>query len=64
MHGMPLAFLLGLVSESINLPGFDWFSPCLEPKDVIYIGLRDLDKHEKTVINKLGIKAYTVSFIS
>lgn len=63
MHGMPLALLLGLVSNARDMPGFDWFSPCLEPKDIVYIGLRDLDKHEKIVIRKLGIRAYSVSIL-
>jgi arginase family enzyme len=31
------------------------------PKDLVYIGLRDLDTPEKMLIRELGIKAYTVS---
>ena len=31
------------------------------PKDLVYIGLRDLDTPEKGLIKELGIKAYTVS---
>jgi arginase family enzyme len=61
MHGMPLAFLLGLVDNANQLPGFGWFKPCLHPKEIVYIGLRDLDRGEKTFIKKLGIKAFTVS---
>ena len=60
MHGMPIAFLLGLVKNVKALPGFQWFEPCIEPSDIVYIGLRDLDKGEKTAIKKLGIKAFTV----
>lgn len=60
MHGMPLAFLLGLVDDANKLPGFHWFKPTLDPKDIVYIGLRDLDKAEKSIIKKLGIKAFTV----
>lgn len=63
MHGMPVAFLLGLIEGAQNYPGFGWFRPCVKPSDIIYIGLRDLDKGEKRIIKKLGIKAYTVSFI-
>ncbi len=64
MHGMPLAFLLGLVNDAHTYPGFSWFKPCVKPSDIVYIGLRDLDKGEKRIIKKLGIKAYTVSSTS
>jgi arginase len=57
---MPVAFLLGLVEGVNQLPGFEWFKPCLKPSDIVYIGLRDLDLPEKLTIKKLGIKAFTV----
>ena len=60
MHGMPLAFLLGLVDNASSLPSMQWFKPCLEPKDIVYIGLRDLDTPEKLAIKRLGIKAFTM----
>jgi len=62
MHGMPLAFLLGLVPEVHSLPSLQWFpkTPQLKPRDVVYIGLRDLDPTEKVAIKKLGIRAYTM----
>ena len=61
MHGMPVAFLLGLVENAKSLPSLDWFNPCLKPEDIVYIGLRDLDKPEKAAIKRLGIKSFTVS---
>ncbi len=61
MHGMPVAFLCGLVDNAKKLPGFQWFEPVLDPKDVVYIGLRDLDRAERQTIKRLGIKAFTVS---
>jgi arginase len=62
MHGMPLGFLLGLVDNLQTLPSLSWFQPpYLQPKDIVYIGLRDLDAAEKNTIKRLGIKAYTVS---
>lgn len=63
MHGMPVAFLMGLVDNPNKLPGFSWFRPCIKSSDIIYIGLRDLDKGEKNIIRKLGIKAFTVSIV-
>ena len=50
MHGMPVAFLMGLV-ENAN-----------KPKDIVYIGLRDVDQDEKETLRKLGIKAFSVCF--
>jgi arginase len=61
MHGMPVAFLLGLVDKFKELPGFSWFEPTVVPQDIVYIGLRDLDRAEKVTIKKLGIKAFTVN---
>lgn len=60
MHGMPVSFLLGLVKNSSTLPGFSWFTPCLQPSEIVYIGLRDLDDQEKFFIKDLKIKAFTV----
>jgi arginase len=59
IHGMSVAFLLGLVDTS-SMPSFAWFKPCLKPQDLVYIGLRDLDVGEKEVIRKLGIKVFTM----
>lgn len=62
MHGMPVAFLLGLINHP-SLPGFKWFKPCLKPSDIVYIGLRDVDAGEKAIIRKLGIKAFSMTDI-
>ena len=56
MHGMSLAFLLGIAS----LPSFHWLKPCIDVSDIVYIGLRDLDDGEKDIINNSGIKAFTM----
>ncbi len=60
MHGMPVSFLMGQVKNANKLPSMDWFKPCVDPKDLVYIGLRDLDDAEKVLIKKLGIKAFTM----
>ena len=60
MHGMPLGFLAGLVDKPQSYPGFSWFTPCVDPRDIVYIGLRDVDAGEKHNIKKTGIKAYTM----
>ena len=60
MHGMPLGFLMDLVEDAKKYPSMDWFEPVLKAKDVVYIGLRDLDSFEKRMIKKMGIKAFTM----
>ena len=55
---MPLAALLGRgAPELVNLgrPG-----PKLSPKDVILIGVRDLDAQEKVLLRESGVKIYTM----
>ncbi|MEQ1722447.1 MAG: arginase family protein [Pseudobdellovibrio sp.] len=54
-HGMPLAFLLG----EDRLQGQDWFSEYLKPENLIYYGVRDLDKAEKDFLDKKKIVYYT-----
>jgi arginase len=61
---MPLAFLLGIVENVNSFPGFEYFKPCLKPSDIVYIGLRDVDDGEKKIIKELGIKAFTVRYLS
>lgn len=58
-HGMPVAHLLGWMEEG-SVPGFDWFKPCLKTEDIVYIGLRDLDKGERVNLKKHGIKCFTM----
>jgi len=60
MHGMPVAFLMGLVENANKLPGFQWFKPCMKPSDLVYIGLRDVDSDERRTIKNLGIKAFSM----
>ena len=51
MHGMPVASLLGL-DNIFKLP-------TINPEQIIYIGLRDLDDFEVETIKKLDIENYT-----
>lgn len=58
IHGMPLAASLGIGHPALtNLGGG---SPKIKPENVVIIGARDLDDGEKKLINKLGIKVYTM----
>ncbi|MES1912825.1 MAG: hypothetical protein MHM6MM_005042 [Cercozoa sp. M6MM] len=69
IHGMVLSFLTGL-QDPREVPGFDWlfdyfakdgeWVPPLSPKDLVYVGLRDLEYEEKVHILESGIRYYTM----
>ncbi len=56
LHGMPLGVLLNL--KNIADEYFPWLEQHLDPKKLIYVGLRDIDPFEKEMIDGLGIKTY------
>ena len=58
VHGMPLAGIMGYgVPELLDLFNF---KPKIEPQNVVLVGVRDLDSHEKKFIKKLGVRAFTM----
>uniref|UniRef100_A0A6I8SBC1 Arginase n=1 Tax=Xenopus tropicalis TaxID=8364 RepID=A0A6I8SBC1_XENTR len=62
LHGQPLSFLMKeLKSKMPDVPGFEWVKPCLSAKDIVYIGLRDVDPGEHYILKTLGIKYYSMS---
>ncbi|XP_050805800.1 arginase-1 isoform X2 [Gopherus flavomarginatus] len=62
MHGQPVAFLLKELKVS-GVPGFKWLKPCLSVENIVYIGLRDVDKAEHYFLKSLGIKYYSMTEI-
>ena len=62
LHGMPLAYLTGLenTNNTKNTNNFE-INYLLDFKNLIYIGLRDLDPFEEEVINKYNIQYITSS---
>tara|TARA_Y100000590_G_C15700123_1_gene1006458 strand:+ start:892 stop:1800 length:909 start_codon:yes stop_codon:yes gene_type:complete len=66
LHGMPLAYLTGLEKTKTNTNinnntnNFE-INYLLDFKNLIYIGLRDLDPFEEEVINKYNIQYITSS---
>jgi arginase len=58
LHGMPLAISLGKGDETLTQLG--GFSPKVEGKRAVLIGLRDVDPPEKELIRELGIHAFTM----
>ncbi len=72
MHGMTLANALGIDNQEIkrrqinkrtkkywdDLKNFSGKSPIISPQDLVYIGLRDIQKEESAIINQKRIKTY------
>ncbi|XP_006118685.1 arginase-1 [Pelodiscus sinensis] len=64
IHGQPVAFLLKELKDKMpEVPGFSWLIPCLSAKDIVYIGLRDVDPPEHCFLKSLGIKYYSMTEI-
>lgn len=75
MHGMPLASAIGENNEESQVHDLDdktkkqWdqlksigkIEPKILPEDVVFIGLRDLEKEEKHLIEKHGMKVISTS---
>lgn len=74
MHGMPLAASLGEDNKESQIHNPDaqtidlWekiknlgkISPKINPEDIVFIGLRDLEKEEEALIKKHNIRVITV----
>lgn len=61
VHGMPLAHLLGHGDE--RLLGIWGGEAAVHPQDVVFIGLRSVDKGERDFIRSNGITAFTMKEI-
>lgn len=59
IHGMPLSALLG--HGSPELVGIAGEAPALRPEHVAIIGVRDVDANETSLVNRLGVRCYTMS---
>ena len=60
---MPLAPLFGFMKKG-TIPGFDWCYPNLKFTDLVYIGLRDVDRGEKNMLRQNNIKAYSMDDVT
>ena len=58
VHGMPLAVLLGYGSP--RLTNIANFTPKLDPAFCVHIGARDIDRDERELVRKLGIRFLTM----
>jgi len=60
-HGMPVSVLCNL--DDIATYQFKWLKSYLNPRKLIYLGLRDIDPFEKDVISSMGIKSFSMNEI-
>lgn len=61
LHGMPLAILMNVENIAENF--FPWIKKFLSPEKIIYVGLRDVDFHEKELIKKKNIRFYSADHV-
>ena len=61
VHGMPLAHLLGMGNKDFARLG--GFSPKIDPRNVVLIGIRDVDAAEAVNIRKSGIRVFSMQAI-
>ncbi|CAK6983012.1 arginase-1 [Scomber scombrus] len=62
IHGQPMSYLLRELHSKIPaLPNFSWIKPCVSARDLVYIGLRDVDPEEHYILKLLGVKVFSMS---
>jgi arginase len=59
IHGMPLAHLLGQGIPSLRRLAGD--RPAVEASNVALLGIRSVDRHERALVKKTGVRAYTMT---
>ena len=61
VHGMPMASILGYgPTELVNIFGF---APKLQPEQVVMIGIREVDRDERLLVRKSGVRVFTMKEI-
>jgi arginase len=58
VHGMPLASIMGYGPP--ELTGLADVKPMVEPRNVVLVGVRDLDSKERRLMKESGVHAYTM----
>jgi len=58
IHGMPLSCCVGIGPK--ELTEIDGFAPKADPRNVVLIGLRDVDPQERSYVRQTGVKAFTM----
>uniref|UniRef100_A0A3P9PQE0 Arginase n=1 Tax=Poecilia reticulata TaxID=8081 RepID=A0A3P9PQE0_POERE len=58
-HRMPQMFFFS--PQLPPLPNFSWMKPCVSSRDLVYIGLRDVDPAEHYIMKLLAVKAFCMT---
>ncbi|SPF42737.1 putative Arginase [Candidatus Sulfopaludibacter sp. SbA4] len=58
VHGMPLACIAGL--GPTELTGLFGYQPKIAPRNIVIVGLRDVDQMEKPQVRDSGVRAFTM----
>jgi arginase len=58
VHGMPLACIVGYGPR--ELTGINGYAPKVNPRNVVLVGVRDVDLDEKPVVRKSGVRVFTM----
>jgi arginase len=61
VHGMPMAAIMGYGPKELTHI-FD-FTPKIQPKHAVMIGIRDVDKLERELVKKSGVRVFTMKEI-
>uniref|UniRef100_A0A672JJF1 Arginase n=2 Tax=Salarias fasciatus TaxID=181472 RepID=A0A672JJF1_SALFA len=60
-HGQPVTFMLKELQGKVpEIRGFSWVKPFLSSRDLVYIGLRDVDPGEYQIMKALGIQYFSM----
>jgi arginase len=58
VHGMPLASIMGFGPP--ELTGLTKVKPMVEPRNVVLVGIRDLDAKERRLMKETGVHVFTM----
>ncbi len=58
IHGMPLACLIGYGPKQLTCL-YD-YAPKVDPKNVVLVGIRDVDLTERPIVKRSGVTVYTM----
>jgi arginase len=58
VHGMPLASIMGY--GPAELTGLAGIQPMVEPRNVVLVGVRDLDSKESRLVKESGVHVFTM----
>lgn len=61
VHGMPMASILGYGPP--ELTSIFGFTPKLPPSNVVMIGIREVDRQERELVKKSGVRVFTMKEI-